>query len=98
MIKNTRTKSGREPPRANARRVPKNEKLHMTFSVSCAAQAVRDTLFCLRAHYTITSSLGFLPAFQSGCGELLVKVHLLFLKGQKLLGNNLLLWVEVPEL
>lgn len=65
MIKNTRVKLGREPPRANARRVPKTEKLHMTFSVSCAACGTRH-LFCLRASYNISSSSASCLVFQLG--------------------------------
>ena len=45
-------------------------------------------LFCLRAHNIISFSLGFLPAFHLGGGELLVELRKLFLKVQKLLGET----------
>ena len=60
----------------------------MTFSVSCAAQAVRDTLFVCASILLFSSSFASCPSFQLGGGELLAEVKLSFLKTKKLLDDT----------
>ena len=84
MIKNIRTKKGREPPRATRAGFPNMIK-HMNI-LRCPAPRKRcGTPFCLRAPYNISSSSASCPSFQLGGGELIVNVSKLFPEVGKLL-------------
>ena len=79
MIKNIRTKKGREPPRATRAGFP-NMMKHMNI-LRCPAPRKRcGTPFCLRASYNISSSLASCPSYQSGGGRSIVTARSVFPK------------------
>ena len=96
MIKNTRTKKGREPPRATRAGFP-NMMKYMNI-LRCPAPRKRcGTPFCLRAPYNINSSLVFCPSYQSGGRELIVNVRKLFPEVGKLLIEMRKSYMNVPK-